>query len=427
MTSWKPLLTGATRAEAEARIAEIAAALSGDADAWPMSNTVNPNGIRTISLGLGRCGLALFHAWRHRALAAEGSADTAMRLLGEAIEGLPSATMDESLYCGFPGVAWTTEHVLRVLDVADESDPVEGIDDALLGLFADPAFRPGYDLIGGLAGMGVHALERRARPSGPRLAAEVLGRLEGMAYAQDVGVSWPSGGLTRRAMEADVAPDERYYNVGLSHGIPGVLAILARFASFPELRARVTPLLEGGAAWLLRQRLAPGAISAFPDYVAHDIRPEPARLAWCYGDPGVAASLFAVARALGDAALEREALATAHVAARRTFESSQVVDAGLCHGSAGVAHVFNRLYQASGDETCRAAAIAWFERCLERVESVPNIAGFATFSFERDRGGEYVEDAGLLTGAAGTGLALIAAISDRSPEWDRFLLLDSAG
>ena len=115
MTSWKPLLTGATRAEAEARIAEIAAALSGDADAWPMSNTVNPNGIRTISLGLGRCGLALFHAWRHRALAAEGSADTAMRLLGEAIEGLPSATMDESLYCGFPGVAWTTEHVLRVL------------------------------------------------------------------------------------------------------------------------------------------------------------------------------------------------------------------------------------------------------------------------------------------------------------------------
>ncbi|MBK7369731.1 MAG: hypothetical protein IPJ04_18120, partial [Candidatus Eisenbacteria bacterium] len=72
-------------------------------------------------------------------------------------------------------------------------------------------------------------------------------------------------------------------------------------------------------------------------------------------------------------------------------------------------------------------AIAWFERCLERVESVPNIAGFATFSFERDRGGEYVEDAGLLTGAAGTGLALIAAISDHSPEWDRFLLLDSAG
>ncbi len=150
-------------------------------------------------------------------------------------------------------------------------------------------------------------------------------------------------------------------------------------------------------------------------------------MAWCYGDPGVAAAFAAAGESLDDRALRAFALDVAHAAARRPVESSGVVDAGLCHGAAGVAHVFHRLWRASGDPVCRDAALAWFERALERVADRPNVAGFATFGFERRREGEYVEDPGLLTGAAGTGLALVAAVSRRAPEWDRFLLLDSAG
>ena len=427
MTNWSPLLSGALRAEAEGRVREISAALSGPADAWPLTRSDERNGIRTVSLGLGRCGFALFHAWNHRALGAPGAADHAHRLLGEAIELLPTRTMDESLYCGFPGVAWATEHVLRVTGATGGEDPVEGIDEALLGVFDDPAFRPAYDLIGGLAGLGVHALERRARPTGPLLAERILSRLEEMSRPQATGLSWPSGAMTRRAITDDARPEETYFNLGLSHGIPGILAILARLAAFPSLRERALRLLAGGAAWFAEQRLPAGGIGAYPDYVADDIAPEPARLAWCYGDPGVACALWAAAQALDDRALRALALDVAHVAARRSFETAQVVDAGLCHGSAGVAHLFNRLYQASGDALLRDAAIAWFERCLERVTDRPAIAGFPTFCFERDRAGEYVEDPGLLTGAAGTGLALVAAISATDPEWDRFLLVDSAG
>ena len=430
MTDSPTLLTGTLRAEAETRVAEIAEALvRTGVDDWPLArhSADRPNGIRTLSLALGRAGFALFHAWHHRVTGAPGAADNAMQRLGETIESLPSARMDDSLFCGFTGVAWTTEHVLRVLGAGDEDDPVEGIDEALLGLFADPAFRPAYELIGGLAGIGVHALERRARPTGPALAAAVLDRLEALARPQPIGLSWPSGGLTRRAVADEVEPGDVYFNLGLSHGVPGVLAVLARLVAFPELRTRVTPLLAGGSEWLLAQRLPDGGVAAFPDYVAHDITPAPARLAWCYGDPGVAVALLAAARALGDPALERAALAVAHVAARRDPASSQVVDAGLCHGSAGVAHLFHRLHRATGDAACREAALAWFERCLVRVDDLPNVAGFPTFSFERNRDGEYVEDAGVLTGAAGTGLALLAAISPEAPAWDRFLLTDLDG
>ncbi len=427
MSTWSPLLDGALAAEAERRAGEIAEALAGDADAWRLASARKPDGIRSISLGLGRCGFALFHAWHHRVLGAPGAAEIAHRRLAESIELLPAMTMDESLYCGFPGVAWTTEHVLRVLEAGDGDDPVEAVDEALLDFLADPAFRPNYDLIGGLVGIGVHALERRARPTGPLIAECVLARLEAMARPLPPGVTWPSGGLTRRAMADDVRPEDRYYNLGMSHGVPGVIAILARLASLPPLRERALALLAPGTAWLLAQRLPADAIGAFPDYVADDIAPKPARLAWCYGDPGVAIALLAAGRALGDPAIEAAALETAHRAASRALETSEVVDAGLCHGSAGLAHTFNRLHQATGDAACRRAAIEWYERCLVRVDDRPNIAGFATFCFERDHAGEYLEDPGLLTGAAGTGLALLAAISDRDPAWDRFLLTDSAG
>lgn len=424
MSSSSPFLTGALREEAIARLREIAQALDRPYDDWTLVRPDDDRGLRSVSLALGRCGLAVFYAWLGRTGLAEGASERAAQLLNEAIDLLPSQSMDASFLCGFPGVAWTTEHVLQLLDQWPEDDPNADVDDALLAGLEDPTFVPAYDLIDGLAGHGVYALERRGRAAALPLASSVLERLENTACTQSVGLSWPSGLITRTAQGKNVAPDETYFNLGLSHGVPGVIAILARFVAVPELRERALPLLEGAVEWIQAQRLPAAMNGAFPDHVARDVTPEPARAAWCYGDPGVAAALFAAARALERPSLEAFALDVAHAAARRDPSTTGVVDAGLCHGSAGLAHIFHRLYRASGDEECRRAAIAWFERLLTRVTDRPNVAGFATFCFERVRDGEYVEDPAWLTGAAGVGLVLISALTDPAPTWDRALLLD---
>jgi hypothetical protein len=420
--SWSPFLTGSLRDEAKARVVEIARALDRPYDDWALTLPHAENGVRSVSVALGRCGLAIFFAWAERA-GIEGAGAAARRFLNESIELLPEKLMDESLYCGFPGVAWTTEHLLRLSgrDVAE--DPAAGIDEALLEFFENDDFRPAYDLLGGLAGLGVYALEREGRPLARKIAGAVLDRLEEMSRPQSSGISWPSGAGTRRALREDAPLDETYFNLGLSHGVPGVIGILARFAGRSELRARVLPLLEGGVEWLMQQHLE-GTHITFPDYRVHNSAPVPARVAWCYGDPGVAAALFAAARALDRPELMTQALATAHTAARRPLADTGVVDTGLCHGSAGLAHIYHRLYRASGDEECGRAAQLWFERCLARATDRPSIAGFPTFSFDRVRDGEYIEDPGWLTGAAGVGLVLLAAITDQEPLWDRLLLLD---
>src|SRR5262249_56737890 len=61
----------------------------------------------------------------------------------------------------------------------------------------------------------------------------------------------------------------------------------------------------------------------------------PARLAWCYGDPGVAAALLGAARSVAEPAWGREARAIARRAARRPFEQGAVRDAALGPGAAG--------------------------------------------------------------------------------------------
>ncbi|MEZ4648035.1 MAG: lanthionine synthetase C family protein [Candidatus Eisenbacteria bacterium] len=395
-----------------------------------LSARPDDTGLRTISLGLGRAGHAVFFA--HLATSdgivpSELAEETALRLLEESIELLPSADMDASFLCGFPGVAWAAEHVLSVLGQPQEGDDDlnADIDESLLEGLEDPSFVPAYDLIDGLAGHGIYAMERLGRPLAERMVDAILTRLESTVCAQSVGVSWPSGMLTRTAQGKDVDVDERYFNLGLSHGVPGVIGILSRFASVPSVRARAISLLSGAVDWMLAQRMPAGGISAYPDFVAEGVESDPARLAWCYGDPGVAVTLCGAGMVLGRPDVVTCGLEVAHVASRRELGSSGVVDAGLCHGSAGVAHAFHRIYRATGDETCREAALDWIARLLERREDVPNVAGLATFCFERKMEGEYVEDPAWLTGAAGAGLVLLSALSDLPlPRWDRALLVD---
>jgi hypothetical protein len=135
-------------------------------------------------------------------------------------------------------------------------------------------------------------------------------------------------------------------------------------------------------------------------------RPEPSRSAWCYGDPGIAAALLGAARSVGETAWEKEALAIARRAAERPPDGTGVRDAGLCHGAAGLGHLFNRMFQATGDERLGKASRFWLERTLEM----------------RERPSEH-SDRGILEGVAGIALALLAAVSSTPPEWDRMLLV----
>ena len=419
-----PLLTGPLRAPAIARLREIAEALDRPYGEWSLARPGDDRGLRSVSLALGRCGVAVFYAWLDRAGLDERAAERASRFLGEAIDLLPSQSMDATFFCGFPGVAWTTEHVLRVLGQTPAEDPNADVDDALLAGLADPTFVPAYDVIDGLAGHGAYALERRERATGVPLASAVLARLEETACPQRVGLSWPSGAITRTAQGKNVSQDETYFNLGLSHGVPGVIGILARFVAVPSCARARCPCSRASSSGC-RTSACPPAPAA-PTPITPRGTPRPGRHAW-RGATAIRASLpRSSPPATRPSSRARGVRARRGARGRppRPRRDRRRRRGALPRQRRSCAHLppapssqRRRRVPGRGARVARAAARA-------RLGSPERGRLPHVLLLERLREGEYIEDPAWLTGAAGVGLVLISALTDPLPTWDRALLLD---
>jgi hypothetical protein len=355
------------------------------------------------------------------AYAGQASSDEALiergsAALERAIEALDNdAVGSPGLWGGFADVRFLVAHLAD----GGEADHALGvIDDALLDTLGG-TMRRRIDLIGGVAGIGVAALEDPARGRGAEVAARALDLLESASQVDERGVTWFTPPEQLPAWQRELCPDG-HWNLGLAHGIPGVIGFLSAMVTAGVEAERARALLEGAVTWLLAAE-PPRERARFPSWLVRGVPQEPTRLAWCYGDAGVAITLLAAARATANAAWEAEALTMARAMATRSFEDSGVLDAGICHGAAGVAHIFNRIYQASGDEVLGDAARRWFTQLLAMRRPGEAIAGFPARNHV-DGADVWVAEEDVLMGAAGVGLVLLAATTELEPAWDRALL-----
>ena len=407
---WQPLLLDDARRQ---RALEIVDAIAADLVALQDP----PAGRPLSSVAHGCSGEALFFAYCGAAFANDDASSTAVHLVETDLAVAAAAPKSVSLYSGLTGVGWTIAHLDGWLLDLSEGDPADALDATLLELVANAPWTGDYDLINGLVGIGVYALERLRHPLAVECLVEVVRRLAEGARHAACGASWWTP-PERLAPHTRIRFPGGAYDLGVAHGVAGVIGLLARACSVDAVSPTARALLNDAFAWLLSQRLPASTGTAFGSFVAPDQAAQLARSAWCYGDPGTAAALLLAARAVGSAAWEATALEIARLATARPLADCGVVDAGLCHGAAGLAHVFNRLYQATGSSDLRDAALQWFERVFEFCRPATGSGGF---SVSRPDGS--FADPGFLEGAAGIGLALLAAATPLEPRWDRLLLL----
>lgn len=310
---------------------------------------------------MGALGVAMFLAHAESA----GLADDlgAMNALDRGLAELEGGCVFLGLWNGAAGVRW----VVSQLTAPHESAAVLAqLDRAIQARLATP-HGDGYDLCSGLAGVLLAYADDETH--GDRVLASVLDRLE----------------------TAELLTPERH-QLGCYHGVAGVLGALACCHLRGRSDERTEPLMVAIS-------------SALEDCDVSD-----QRVGWCRGDPGIAIALLAASRALRrDDLLDRAvALALAphaHRAARWPVEPS------LCHGAAGVGHLYNRMYQATGDGRLAEHARTWLRiaMTMERAQSTSPIPS---------------RDCSLLLGAAGVGLALLAGVTPIAPKWDRVLCAD---
>jgi hypothetical protein len=243
----------------------------------------------------------------------------------------------------------------------------------------------------------------------------VLDRLEAYARKDGDGLAWWTSARHLPSWQRARHP-EGYFNLGVAHGVSGVVGFLASCAHAGIADPRIEVLLQGGLRFIARQRRS-GA-GRLPSWVGEQVA---ARNAWCYGDLGAAAALLQAARAFPTAFNESLAGDLLEAAVFRPDADARAVDACLCHGSAGLAHLFNRVYQATGVPAAHAAALRWYDKTIELYRP----RGYV-FPTSADAAGrfDWVCKSSLLDGSAGVLIALVAACSAEAPTWDRMLLCD---
>lgn len=415
------------------RALAIVALIQQHLDALPVGYSDNPRARLqgSMCLDCGRVGNALFWAYTRppRGEQVEAALDQAIDELGQ----VPSLT--PSLWAGFCGTAWAVEHVEARLglvegnsgvgqdDAGEEEDANDDIDTALATALGAPPGSFAYDLPKGLAGFAVYALERHRRRVG-RVRAIATACLERIVeHLLHMRVQTPHGrawNIPVTALPKDrrgAHPDGAFHR-GLAHGVPAVLVTLARIAASGIRTDACGEMLHEAVSWL---RATDGGRPEVPS--------------WCSGACGRAAALVLAGELLDEPAWRSAGIEMARASAERP--ASRLRDAGICHGTAGVAHTFHRLYQLTGDPVLADAARDWVAALLDQIELADrtnsNSLGSPNTGVLEDRFGPHTappghvaqlqERGGLLRGAGGVGLVLLAAIDGEDAAWDRCLLL----
>ncbi len=412
--AWKPILTGVLAQRATEAWRRILADVNRRADSFELDP----------SLASGAMGLAV-------PFACAAQADVLPEAESSAVEWLErgmSAAHEVrglSLYGGLAGIGWTVAHLTGGDDAADDTN-FSALDAALrYQLDVAPADqRVPYDLVSGVVGWGAYALQRLPSPTARQLLELAIDRLAQLAVPQIDGIAWLTPSSVLPGDQQHEFPDG-YLNLGVAHGVPGVIGLLSRAIAKGVAANAAMSLLTPAVEWLLAQQLPAQDLGAFGYYAAPGNRAsDVSRLGWCYGDLGNSLVIAHAATVTGNQEWRDAAHRLALRAARRSAVTSGVQDAGLCHGSAGNAHLFNRLFQHFGDDELHAAAINWFTRTFAFEGRGGGVGGYAAWLHRGVTGAGWVDDPGLLEGASGVALALLSATTDVEPAWDAMLLAD---
>jgi hypothetical protein len=341
-------------------------------------------------LAAGAAGVALFFAYRYQASGDDADGDAALKFLERALTSA-TAEAEAGLFRKRLGVAWVLAHLADSLVDLGDHDPNDAMDAAVLKVLDGPL--PFYDLMSGLAGIGIYALERLPRPAAVAILERVVDELGRRAQRDGDGITWFTPPELLPPVYRARAP-HGCFRLGLAQGIPGVVGLLGHMRSAGVCIEAVDELLEHAVAWLRSRARPPGSPYWYDEWITPDGTTEPPLGAWAGGDPGVAV----VFHAAGDTDF---AVEVARAVAGRLPAESGISRGDVGLGAAGICHTLRRLHEATGDELLGIGAERWLAATLD----LP------------------VPERGFFEGSAGVGLVLLATVSDVTPTWDRILLL----
>lgn len=147
------------------------------------------------------------------------------------------------------------------------------------------------------------------------------------------------------------------------------------------------------------------------------------RIGWCYGDIGVAYSIYKAGLTIQCLNTKNYGLQLCEqIAEFKNTNLKYATDASFSQGTSGVAHIFNRLYKETESSKFDEARYYWLNETLKMSKHKDGLAGYKSWVDEKTG---FESNYGLFDGISGIGLVLLGFLTDDVEDlnWDRCLLL----
>jgi len=323
---------------------------------------------------------------------------------------------------GISGIGWLYEYLSykKMIDF-DTNILLEDFDGYLEIALRKFMMQGNYDFLHGGVGIALYFIKRSAKN---RKLVSVLNQflddLEKISILQEDGtIKWNSFFGYPNITEG--------YNISLSHGMSSIISILSKMHSVEGIDKEKTEiLLRGVVKYILAQEIDKDMYGSYFPNCALESTPSvvKSRLAWCYGDLGISSVLYQAGKTLKEDRLLEKSIEVLLFAAtqRRSLEDNFVSDAGLCHGTAGIGHIFYRMWWNTKLPQFKDATDYWFEQTLKMAKFEDGLAGFKALEIDNEKP-VWKNKYGLLEGITGIGLALFTYYYEIDPAWDESLLL----
>jgi hypothetical protein len=357
-----------------------------------------------------------------------------LAVAAEAAEG--SAHPSAGLFAGLAGLAfagWSLSRggtrYQRLLATLEQAvlEQIAGSADPLARVTTEGVAFGEFDAVSGLSGAGAYLLCRAHIPDASLAMKAILRSLVALARNDADPPRWWTPAHLLGSDEMTALHPYGNLNCGLAHGIPGPLALLA-LALMNGIRVEgCEEVVDGLADWLIAYQVAdawgvnwPYAVSLTVEGLSEppDATRAGSRAAWCYGAPGVARSLWLAGVARNRPEWRELAIEAMAAVYRRPHTARQINSPTFCHGVAGLLQVTLRFANETRLPMFTAAASELIEWLLSAYEP-DSLMGYRNW----EPGGTRVDQPGLLEGAAGVLLTLLAAATEVEPSWDRAFLL----
>ena len=220
--------------------------------------------------------------------------------------------------------------------------------------------------------------------------------------------------------------NHHYINLGLSHGIPGILMVLIKAYSLGIILDGQLSTINMLKNLILNHCINTGYRKIWSseismiDYINERSELKYSRDAWCYGTPGIAYVLLVTAEVLKDDNLKNFAIESMKDALKYKLGINSPT---FCHGYAGLLYLSHKFYEHT--------KIKYFKTVCENIQkkiitfyNKNNPFGFKNIEFCMDKP-KAIDDPGLLNGTSGILLSMMATCKEEKTPWSLAFMLNN--